>query len=49
MAHPIVSLVQALAKHLEQLVALQDEIRETTCRKYKQLQVVLPVVVMTQS
>ena len=36
-AHPIVSMVQALAKHLEQLVALPDEIRETTCRKYKQL------------
>jgi len=36
-AHPLVPLVQALAKHIEQLVALPDEIREITCRKYKQL------------
>jgi hypothetical protein len=28
-------MVQALAKHFEQLVALLDELRETTIRKYR--------------
>ena len=36
-AHPVVPMVQALAKHIEQLVALPDELRETTIRKYKKL------------
>jgi hypothetical protein len=36
-AHPVVPMVQALAKHIEQHVALPDEIRETTIRKYKKL------------
>jgi hypothetical protein len=35
--HPVVPLVQALAKHIEQLVALPDELRETTLKKYRQL------------
>ncbi len=30
-------MIQALAKHIEQLVALPDELRETTIRKYKEL------------
>ncbi len=28
-------MMQALAKHIEQLVALPDELREATMRKYK--------------
>jgi ribonuclease HI len=36
-AHPVVHMIQALAKHIEQLVALPDELRETTIRKYKKL------------
>jgi ribonuclease HI len=36
-AHPVVLMVQALAKHIEQLVALPDGLRETTIRKYKKL------------
>ena len=36
-AHPVVPMIQALAKHVEQLVALPDELRETTIRKYKRL------------
>ena len=36
-AHPVVTMVQALAKHIEQLVALPDELRETTIRRYKRL------------
>jgi hypothetical protein len=28
-------MVQALAKHIKQLVALPDELRDTTIRKYK--------------
>ncbi len=36
-AHPVVPMVQALAKHIEQLVALPDELRETTIRRYKRL------------
>ena len=36
-AHPVVLMVQALAKHIEQLVALPDELRDTTIRKYKKL------------
>jgi hypothetical protein len=35
--HPVVPLVQALAKHIEQLVALPDELRATTLRKYRKL------------
>ena len=35
--HPVVLLVQALAKHIEQLVALPDELRATTLRKYRKL------------
>ena len=35
--HPVVPMVQALAKHIEQLVALPDELRDTTIRKYKKL------------
>ena len=30
-------MVQALAKHIEQLVALPDELRETTIRRFKRL------------
>ena len=33
----MVPMVQALAKHIEQLVALPDDLRETTIRKYKKL------------
>jgi hypothetical protein len=36
-AHPVVSTVQALAKHVEQLVALPDELRETCIRKFRKL------------
>ena len=36
-AHPKVIMVQALAKHIEQLVALPDELRETTVRRFKRL------------
>lgn len=36
-AHPRVMLVQALAKHVEQLVALPDEIREATVVAYRKL------------
>ena len=36
-AHPVVHMVQALAKHVEQLVALPDSLRETTVQKYKRL------------
>ena len=35
--HPIVPMIQALATHIEQLVALPDELRDTTIRKFKQL------------
>ena len=35
--HPKVILVQALAKHIEQLVALPDELRQTTIRRFKRL------------
>jgi hypothetical protein len=35
--HPVVPLVQALAKHIEQLVALPDELRATTLKKYRKL------------
>ncbi len=34
-AHPVVPMVQALAKHIEQLVALPDWLRETTIRRFK--------------
>ncbi len=37
MAHPVVLMVQALAKHIEQLVALPDELRETCIRKFRKL------------
>ena len=36
-AHPRVHLVQALSKHIEQLVALPDELRATTIRQYQRL------------
>jgi hypothetical protein len=38
-AHPVVPMIQPLAKHIEQLVALpaSDELRETTIRKCKRL------------
>ena len=35
--HPRVHLIQALAGHIEQLVALPDELRETTRRQYQRL------------
>ena len=35
--HPKVVLMQALAKHIEQLVALPDELRGETIARYKQL------------
>ena len=35
--HPVVPLVQALAKHIEQLVALPDELCATTLKKYRKL------------
>ena len=37
MAHPKVIMLQALAKHIEQLVSLPDELRETTIRRFKRL------------
>ncbi len=36
-AHPVVPMVQALAKLIEQLVALPDALRETTIRRFKKL------------
>jgi hypothetical protein len=36
-AHTGVPMVQALAKHIEQLVALPDGLRETTIRRFKKL------------
>ena len=36
-AHPVVPMVQALAKHIEQLVALPDALRETTINRFKKL------------
>ncbi len=36
-AHPKVILMQLLAKHIEQLVALTDELHETTIRGFKRL------------
>ncbi len=33
----MVTMVQALEKHIEQLVALPDELRETIIRKFKKL------------
>ena len=36
-AHPVVHLVQALATHIEQLVALPDELRDATVEKYRRL------------
>jgi hypothetical protein len=35
--HPLVPMIHALAKHVEQLVALPDELRETAICKYKRL------------
>ena len=35
--HPLVHLIQALAGHIEQLVALPDELRATTRRQYQRL------------
>mmetsp|Transcript_37221 Transcript_37221/g.99058 ORF Transcript_37221/g.99058 Transcript_37221/m.99058 type:complete len:2324 (+) Transcript_37221:2749-9720(+) len=37
LTHPKVVMVQALATHIEKLVALPDHIRETTIRKYRKL------------
>ncbi len=37
MAHPVVLMVKALAKHVEQLVALPDELRQTCIRKFRKL------------
>ena len=37
MAHPVVSMVQALATHVEQLVALPDELRVTCIRTFRKL------------
>ncbi len=37
MTHPAVPMVQALAKHVEQLAALPDELRETCIRKIRKL------------
>ncbi len=36
-ARHVVPMIKALAKHIEQLVALPDELRETTIRKYRRL------------
>ncbi len=33
----MVPMVQALAKHIEQLVTLPDALRETTIRRFKNL------------
>ena len=33
--HPVVPMFQALGKHIEQLVALPDELRLTTVLKFK--------------
>ena len=35
--HPIVSMIQALSKHIEQLVALPDDLRQDTIARYKRL------------
>ena len=35
--HPRVLLVQALAKHIEQLVALPDDLRKETITRYREL------------
>ena len=35
--HPCVPMIQALAKHIEQLVALQDDLRQDTIAHYKKL------------
>ncbi len=35
--HPSVQMMQALAKHVEQLVVLADELRETAICTYKRL------------
>ncbi len=32
---PVMLMVQALAKHIEQVVALPDELREITIRRFK--------------
>ncbi len=37
MTHPAVPMVQALVKHVEQLVALPDGLRETCIRKFRKL------------
>ncbi len=35
--HPVVPQVQELAKHIEQLVVLPDELHSTTLKKYRKL------------
>ncbi len=35
--HQVVPMVQALVKHIEQLVALPDALRKTTIRRFKKL------------
>jgi hypothetical protein len=35
--NPVVHMVHVFAKHIEQLVALPDGLRETTIRRYKKL------------
>ncbi len=35
--HPVIPLAQALAKYIEQLVALPDELRAPTLKKYRKL------------
>ena len=37
LAHPRVLLIQALSKHIEQLVALPDDLRQDTIERYKRL------------
>ena len=36
-AHPVVAMIQALSKHIEQLVALPDDIRHDTVARFKRL------------
>ncbi len=37
MANPVVLMVQVLAKHVKQLVALSDELRETCISKFRKI------------
>ena len=36
-AHPVVPMIQALSKHIEQLVALPDDLRQETITRFKRL------------